>query len=110
MSSKRDVLQGTLDLMVLQVLAREPMHGWGVAKRIEQRSGDVLQVNQGSIYPALYRLADRGWVRSRLGESDEGRPVKIYELTAAGKRQLAEERESWTALSRAVNLVLDMGS
>ncbi len=108
MARRRDVLQGTLDMMVLQVLAGEPLHGWGVARRIQQLSGDVLEINQGSLYPALYRLADRGWLRSRVGESDEGRPVKIYSLTAAGRKQLQAEREGWTAVSAAVDQVLGL--
>lgn len=108
MARKRDVLQGTLDLMVLQVLADEDLHGWGVARRIRQLSGDVLEINQGSLYPALYRLADRGWVRSRLGETGDGRPVKIYSLTGAGRKQLSREREGWTAVSAAVDRVLGL--
>lgn len=108
MGRRRDVLQGTLDMMVLHVLADEPLHGWGVARRIQQLSGDVLEINQGSLYPALYRLADKGWLRSRVGESDEGRPVKIYSLTAAGRKRLSEEREGWTAVSAAVDRVLGL--
>ncbi len=102
----REMLPGTLDLLVLKVLDLEPMHGWGVAKRIQERSAEVLRVNQGSLYPALRRLEDRGWVRSRLGETREGRAVKTYELTRAGRSQLRREERSWLRLSQAVNQVL----
>ena len=104
--SQNEILQGTLDLLILKTLALEPMHGWGIAKRIQQLSRDVLTVQQGSLYPALYRLQDRGLIRSRRGESDEGRPVKIYRLTAKGKRQLESETAGWQLLSAAVNHVL----
>ena len=108
MANRRpDVIKGTLDMLILTVLDTEELHGWGIAKRIQQASGDTLQVNQGSLYPALYRLLDRGWIRSRLGESAEGRPVKIYRLTSAGRTQLATERKSWAELSAGVNLVLE---
>ena len=108
MANRRsDVIKGTLDMLILQTLHREELHGWGIAKRIQQTSRETLQINQGSLYPALYRLLDRGWIRARLGESAEGRPVKIYRLTSAGRTQLAAERESWAELSAAVNLVLD---
>ena len=104
---RSDVIKGTLDMLILQTLHLEELHGWGIAKRIQQTSRDTLQINQGSLYPALYRLLDRGWIQARLGESSEGRPVKIYRLTSAGRNQLAVERESWAELSAAVNLVLD---
>ena len=103
---KSDVIKGTLDMLILQVLHLEDLHGWGIAKRIQQSSKDVLSVNQGSLYPALYRLLERGWVRARVGESGEGRPVKIYRLTSAGAKQLDVERQSWSELSSAVNLVM----
>ena len=106
---KTDVIKGTVDLLILQVLQREDLHGWGIAKRIQQSSRDVLQINQGSLYPALYRLLERGWLKARLGESAEGRPVKIYALTSAGKKQLNSERATWEELSSAVNLVLSTG-
>lgn len=106
---RSDVIKGTLDMLVLQTLEREELHGWGIAKRIQQTSHDVLQINQGSLYPALYRLVERGWIQSRKGESAEGRAVKIYRLTADGRRQLASERASWEELSAAVNLVLGTG-
>ena len=101
-----DLLQGTLDLLILRTLRLEPMHGWGIAKRIQQLSRDVLTVQQGSLYPALYRLQDRGLIRSRKGESEEGRPVRIYRLTAKGRRRLESETASWQQLSAAVNHVL----
>lgn len=104
--TQKDLLQGTLDLLILKTLLLEPMHGWGIAKRIQQLSRDVLSVQQGSLYPALYRLQDRGLIRSRKGESDEGRPVKIYRLTAKGRRQLESEMASWQQVSMAVNHVL----
>lgn len=103
---RRDLLQGTLDLLILQTLALAPLHGWGIARRIQQLSADALAVQQGSLYPALHRLQERGWIRSRLGESDEGRPVKIYRLTAAGRRRLAEERSEWRRLASGVEAVL----
>ena len=104
--NSNDLLQGTLDLLILKTLILEPLHGWGIAKRIQQLSRDVLTVQQGSLYPALYRLQDRGLIRSRRGESEEGRPVKIYRLTAKGRRQLAADTASWQSLSTAVNHVL----
>ena len=102
----KDLLQGTLDLLILKTLLLEPMHGWGIAKRIQQLSEDVLTIQQGSLYPALYRLQDRGWIRSRQGKSEEGRAVKIYRLTAKGRRQLESETASWELMSTAVNQVL----
>ncbi len=110
MSRRRgDVIKGTLDMLILQVLDREDLHGWGIAKRIQQSSKDVLQINQGSLYPALHRLLDRGWVRSVVGESGGGRPVRVYSLTTDGRKQLKSERETWGQLSAAVNLVLGTG-
>ncbi len=102
----KDLLQGTLDLLILKTLRLDPMHGWGIAKRIQQLSGDVLTIQQGSLYPALYRLQDRGWILSKRGESEEGRAVKIYRLTAKGRRQLESETASWELMSMAVNQVL----
>ena len=107
MARKRaDLLQGTLDLLILKTLQGEPLHGWGISKRIRQTSNDVLQVNQGSLYPALYRLEDRGWIEAEWGVSPEGRRAKFYELTAAGRKQLAEEREQWQLFSTAMQAVL----
>lgn len=106
MAKKNDVLQGTLDLLILKTLALEPSHGWGVARRIQQLSRDALRINQGSLYPALYRLADRGLVTSELAESDEGRPVKVYSLTPRGRKQLDVETESWESFADAMALVL----
>lgn len=103
---KNDVLQGTLDLLILTTLAQEPSHGWGVARRIQELSREALRINQGSLYPALYRLADRGLVTARVGESGEGRPVKIYALTPRGRRALEQETGSWRAFSAAVDRVL----
>lgn len=101
-----DLLQGTLDLLVLRTLELGPRHGWSIARRIQEMSRDVLRVNQGSLYPALYRLEDRGWISPEWGTSDEGRRAKFYRLTAAGRRQLAEETRQWRAFSSAVDLVL----
>src|SRR5690242_2894153 len=99
---KSDLLQGTLDLLVLKTLELEPMHGWGIAQRIQQISQDVLQVNQGSLYPALHRLEEQGWIRSSWAASENNRQAKYYVLTARGRKQLAEEKENWLRLSGAV--------
>ena len=107
--SKPDVLQGTLDLLVLKALTLGPLHGWGISKRIRQLSGDVLEVNQGSLYPALHRLEDRGLVASEWGVSDEGRRAKFYTLTGEGRAQFVEERESWSVFSEAMARVLQAG-
>jgi transcriptional regulator len=104
--NKGDLLQGTLDMLVLKALQLEPMHGWGITERIEQWSEKVLQVNQGSLYPALYRLQRQGWISSFWQTTENNRKARYYELTAAGRRQLEAEQESWERLSRAVNLVL----
>jgi transcriptional regulator len=106
MTDRADLLQGTLDLLVLKSLVLAPLHGWGISKRIRQLSSDVLQVNQGSLYPALYRLEDRGWISAEWGVSAEGRRIKLYTLTPAGRRQLAEEQASWRHFSAAVDQVL----
>jgi len=106
MAQSTDLLQGTLDLLILQTLALEPMHGWGVAQRIQQVSKEVLQIGQGSLYPALYRLEYKGWIRSDWGNSENNRRAKFYRLTAAGKRQLEEELATWDRLSVAIALVL----
>lgn len=101
-----DVLQGTLDMLILKALSLEPMHGWGISQRIQQISRDVLQVNQGSLYPALHRLERRGWIDAHWGTSDNNRRAKYYTLTALGRKQLTEERESWQRFVRAVERVL----
>ena len=103
---KADLLQGTLDLLILKTLLLEPLHGWGISKRIRQLSKDVLEIGQGSLYPALYRLEDRGWIKAEWGTSPEGRRVKFYTLTADGRRHFAEERASWRLFSGAVEQVL----
>jgi PadR family transcriptional regulator, regulatory protein PadR len=101
-----DVLQGTLDLLVLKTLAREPLHGWGIAQRIQQVSQDVLRVNQGSLYPALHRLEEEGWIAAEWGASENNRKAKFYRLTRAGQRQLETETENWKRLAEAVGRVL----
>lgn len=103
-----DLLQGTLDLLILRTLEAQPLHGWAIAERIEQISQDVLQVNQGSLYPALHRLEHRGWVRAEWGVSDLGRRARFYRLTAAGRKQLQAETGDWERLSAAINRVLRM--
>ncbi len=106
MPTPTDLLQGTLDLLVLQTLALEPMHGWGVSQRIQQAARDVLQIGQGSLYPALYRLEYKGWIRSDWGNSENNRRAKFYRLTAAGRKQLETELETWGRLPAAIALVL----
>ena len=103
-----ELLQGTVDLLILRTLAREPMHGWAVSRRIQEISRDALRVNQGSLYPALHRLEDDGLVRSEWGVSELGRRAKFYEITAAGKRQLARETATWRKFADAVQLVLQL--
>jgi transcriptional regulator len=101
-----DLLQGTLDLLILKTIAREPVHGWGIAKRIQNLSGDVLAVGQGSLYPALHRLEQQGWVRAEWRESELGRSAKFYALTPQGRKQLQRELDSWSRLSSAVALLI----
>jgi PadR family transcriptional regulator PadR len=101
-----DVLQGTLDLLILKTLALQPMHGWGISQRIQQVSNDVLQVNQGSLYPALHRLEVKGWISATWGTSENNRRAKYYALTAEGRRQLDAETESWRRFVGAVDLIL----
>ena len=103
---KTDLLQGTLDLLVLKILALGPTHGWDISQRIQQISQDVLKVNQGSLYPSLHRLEQQGWISSEWGTSDNNRKAKFYRLTAAGRRQLAAETESWERFSGAIALIL----
>jgi PadR family transcriptional regulator, regulatory protein PadR len=106
LAKSSDLIQGTLDLLILKTLAREPMHGWGIAKRIQQLSDDVLSVGQGSLYPALYRLEQQGWISAEWRDSDLGRSAKFYSLTREGKKQLETELNSWKRLSAAVALVI----
>ena len=106
MRDKADLLQGTLDLLILKTLRLEPLHGWGISKRIRQLSDEVLQVNQGSLYPALYRLEEQGWIAAEWGISPEGRRAKFYKLTASGRKQLSEEQASWKLFMGAVEQVL----
>ena len=101
-----DLLQGTLDMLILRVAAAGPIHGYAIAQRIQQISRDVLQVQQGSLYPALYRLEERGWLASEWSSSDTGRDAKFYSLTAAGRKQLTVEREKWERMAQAIALVL----
>jgi PadR family transcriptional regulator len=106
MGNQIDLLQGTLDLLILKTLALEPIHGWGIAQRIQQISEDVLQVGQGSLYPALHRLEHRGWIDSEWSTSDNNRRAKFYSLTSAGRNQLEKELGEWERLSAAIALVL----
>jgi PadR family transcriptional regulator, regulatory protein PadR len=106
MPTSTDLLQGTLDLLILQTLALEPMHGWGITQRIQQVSKDVFQIGQGSLYPALYRLEYKGWIKAEWGNSENNRRAKFYRLTVAGRKQLRSEVETWDRLSSAVGLVL----
>jgi transcriptional regulator len=106
MGKPTDLVQGTLDLLILKTLRLEPMHGWGIAERIRQSSNEVLQVNQGALYPALHRLEQQGWVRAEWGESENNRRAKFYSLTRAGRKYLDQEEANWIRLSSAINLVL----
>jgi PadR family transcriptional regulator PadR len=105
-TEKEDLLQGTLDLLILRTLALEPQHGWGIARRIQQISREVLSVTQGSLYPALYRLEEQGWITAEWGMSENKRRAKFYRLTRAGERQLERETESWERFVAAVGRVL----
>jgi transcriptional regulator len=105
-----ELLQGTLDMLVLKALQVEPMHGWGITERLEQWSTGVLRVNQGSLYPALYRLQRQGWITSDWRTTENNRRARYYLLTAAGRRQLSAEQESWERMSRAVNVVMRMST
>src|SRR5437763_10323310 len=106
MTPSTELLQGTLDLLILRTLSASRMHGWGVSQRIQLVSRQTLQVNQGSLYPALHRLEDQGWIASEWGTSDNNRRAKFYRLTAQGRRRLAEETMTWRQFSGAVELVL----
>ncbi len=103
---KPDLLQGTLDMLILEALQLEPMHGFGISVRIRQMSDEVLLVEQGSLYPALYRLEEQGWIKAEWGVSDNNRKARFYELTAAGRKQLNAETENWARVSAAINLIL----
>jgi PadR family transcriptional regulator, regulatory protein PadR len=103
---KSDLLQGTLDVLVLKTLELEPMHGWGISQRIQQISENVLQVNQGSLYPALHRLEEQGLIQAQWGASENNRQAKYYELTRAGRKQLTVETRNWERLSAAVGRIL----
>jgi len=107
MPKPSDLLQGTLDLLILKTLVREPMHGWAIAKRIQLLSDEVLSVQQGSLYPALHRLENQGWITAEWKSSEHGRDAKVYELTKDGRRQLTRELESWNRLSTAVGLLIE---
>lgn len=106
MGKPNDLVQGTLDLLILKTISLEPMHGWAIAKRIQQVSGEVLQVQQGSLYPALHRLEQQAWITARWAESETGRQAKFYSLTSAGRAQLEKETANWSRLSAAINLVV----
>jgi PadR family transcriptional regulator PadR len=101
-----DVLQGTLDMLILKTLSLEPMHGWGISQRLQQLSREVVQVNQGSLYPALHRLEKKGWIDAEWAVSENNRRAKYYRLTSAGRRQLGRETEDWARFAGAVDLIL----
>jgi len=105
-TSKSDLLQGTLDMLILKVVALGPVHGYGISQRIQQITKDVLQVQQGSLYPALHRLEKRGWLTSEWGDSENNRQAKFYALSRIGRKQLKEESANWDRLSEAVSLVM----
>ena len=106
MGKPSDLVQGTLDLLILKTISLEPKHGWAIAKRIQQISAEVLQVQQGSLYPALHRLEQQGWIKAKWAESETGRQAKFYSLTAAGREQLDSETANWARLSEAINLIV----
>jgi PadR family transcriptional regulator, regulatory protein PadR len=107
MGKPTDLIQGTLDLLILKTVALQPMHGWAIAQRIRQLSKDVLQVNQGALYPALHRLEHNGWIKAQWGDSENNRRAKYYSLTRAGEKYLREQQASWDRLSMAINIVLE---
>lgn len=106
MSDQTDVLQGTLDMLIMRTIALEPMHGWAIAQRIQQISGDLLRVRQGSLYPALHRLEHQGWITAEWGASENNRRARFYSLTKPGRKQLEAEVSKWERLSTGVDLVL----
>jgi PadR family transcriptional regulator PadR len=109
-SSRFPIPQGTLDMLILQILSLEPAHGYGIAQRLEQISRSVVQVNQGSLYPALHRLEQKGWLNAEWKESETGREAKFYSLTRSGQKQLVAEKDSWAKLTSAVQLIFDEGN
>src|SRR6185437_10292604 len=109
-SSRFPIPQGTLDMLILQILSLEPAHGYGIAQRLEQISKSVVKVNQGSLYPALHRLEQRGWLKADWKESETGREAKFYSLTRSGHKQLRSEKNSWVRLTAAVQLIFDEGT
>ena len=106
MGKPSDLVQGTLDLLILKTISLQAMHGWAIAKRIQQISSEVLQVQQGSLYPALHRLEQQGWIKAKWAESETGRRAKFYSLTGAGRKQMEYETDNWNRLSAAINLVV----
>ena len=104
--AKTELLQGTLDLLILKTLSREALHGWAIAQRIHQLSNDVLTVEEGSLYPALYRMEEKGWIESEWGQSENNRRAKYYQLTRAGRKQLEVEKEGWQRMTVAIGRVL----
>ena len=108
MGKPNDLVQGTLDLLILKTISLEPMHGWAIAKRIQQVSDDVLRVQQGSLYPALHRLEQQAWITASWGPTETGRQAKVYSLTKAGRSQLEKELANWDRLSHAINLIARM--
>ena len=106
MTKPTDLVQGTLDLLIMRTIATETLHGWAIAQRIQLLSNDVLQVNQGSLYPALQRLERQGWITADWGVSDANRRARFYRLTAAGQKRLTQERADWDRLSAAISLVM----
>jgi transcriptional regulator len=106
MGKPNDLVQGTLELLILRTLSPQAMHGWAIAKRIQQLSSEVLQVQQGSLYPALHRLEQQGWIKAKWAESETGRQAKFYSLTAAGRGQLEKETANWNRLSAAIDLIV----
>jgi transcriptional regulator len=109
MAKPTDLVQGTLDLLILKTISTEPKHGWAIAKRIQQVSREALLIQQGSLYPALHRLEQQGWIKAEWRASDTGRMAKFYSLSRSGRRQYEKELESWTRLSAAINLVVQEG-
>jgi PadR family transcriptional regulator PadR len=107
MGKPTDLVQGTLDLLILKTISLEPKHGWAIARRIQQISSDVLQVQQGSLYPALHRLEQKAWIKAKWADTETGRAAKFYSLTAAGRSQLEKETANWSRLSAAINLVVE---